>query len=93
MIVKFYATYRQLAGCESCEIPAPDNVLALLKDLTERFPEFRGVILNADGTDKSDYAAIMVSGRYSEHLNGMATKLTDEDVVALMPIVAGGCLP
>ena len=90
MLVKFYATYRQVTGCESCEMPAPEDVLALLHALAEKWPEFRGIILNADGTDKNDYAAIMVSGRYSEHLNGMATKLTDEDVVVLMPIVAVG---
>ena len=90
MIVKFFSTYRQIAGCKSCEMPASDDVLALMKALEERWPEFRNILLNADGTDKSEYVAIMVSGQYIEHVNGMATKLTDADEVDVMPIVAGG---
>ena len=32
----------------------------------------------------------MVSGKYIEHVNGMATKLAETDEVDVMPIVAGG---
>lgn len=90
MIVRFFSTYRQIAGCKSCEMPAPVDVLALLHGLSERWPEFRDFLMNADGTDASDFTAINVNGRYIEHLEGMATKLTDEDEVAITPVVAGG---
>ena len=47
MRVKFVATYRQITGCKSCEMPAPDDVLSLLKALKDRWPEFR-YLLNED---------------------------------------------
>ena len=31
MLVKFLATYRQIANCKSCDMPAPSNVLELME--------------------------------------------------------------
>ena len=90
MLVKFFATYRQIAGCKSCDVSAPQDVLALLGDLSERWPAFRDLILNEDGTDKGDDVIIMVNGRHIDHLDGVATKLTEQDYVAVTPLVAGG---
>ena len=90
MLVKFFATYRQVAGCKSCDVPAPQDVLALMKALSERWPAFRKLILNESGTDKGDDVIILVNGRHIEHLDGVATKLTEEDYVAVTPLVAGG---
>ena len=90
MLVKFFATYRQITGCKTCDVPAPRNVLALMEDLSKRWPAFRNLILNGDGTDKGDDVIIMVNGRHIEHLEGVATKLTEDDYVAITPLVAGG---
>ena len=90
MLVKFFATYRQIAGCRTCNIPAPDNVLALMKELSARWPKFRDLILNEDGTDKGDDVIIMVNGRHIDHLDGVATTLSEDDYVAVTPLVAGG---
>ena len=90
MLVKFFATYRQITGCQSCDVPAPGNVLALMEDLSKRWTEFRSLILSEDGTDKGDDVIIMVNGRHIEHLDGVATKLTEDDYVAITPLVAGG---
>ena len=90
MLVKFFATYRQIAGCKTCDVPAPGDVLALMGVLSERWPAFRNLILNEDGTDKGDDVMIMVNGRRIEHIDGMATKLTEDDYVAVTPLVAGG---
>ena len=90
MLVKFFATYRQITGCKSCDVPAPGNVLTLMEELCGRWPEFRGLVLNEDGTDKGDDVIIMVNGRHIEHLDGMATKLSENDYVAVTPLVAGG---
>ena len=46
--------------------------------------------MNDDGTDKGDDVIIMVNGRHIEHLDGMATTLTEDDYVAVTPLVAGG---
>ncbi|MBQ3329027.1 MAG: MoaD family protein [Eggerthellaceae bacterium] len=90
MLVQFFATYRQIAGCTSCDVPAPVSVLALIADRSKRWPDFRTLILNEDGTDKGDDVIIMVNGRHIEHLDGVHTKLTEEDYVAITPLVAGG---
>ena len=90
MLVKFFATYRQITGCKSCDVSAPQDVLALMDELSERWPAFRELILNEDGTDKGDDVIIMVNGRHIEHLDGVDTKLTEDDYVAVTPLVAGG---
>ena len=73
-----------------CSIEAPETVLALLEVVAARWPEFRDLVLNKEGTDKGADVIIMVNGRHIEHLDGVATKLSDEDTVVLTPVVAGG---
>ena len=90
MLVKFLATYRQIANCKSCNLPAPSNVLELMEALCARWPEFDGLILNAERTDKGNDVIILVNGRHIEHLNGVATPLTEQDYVVITPLVAGG---
>lgn len=90
MLVKFLATYRQIAQCRSFELPAPPTVLALMDELSSRWPEFRELILSKDGTDKGDDVIILVNGRHIEHLDGVSTPLTEADYVVITPLVAGG---
>ena len=90
MQLKFFATYRQVSGCKLCTVPAPHDVLALLHDVSERWPAFRALVLNDDGSDKSDEVIILVNGRHIEHLDGVHTRLSNEDTVAITPVVAGG---
>jgi len=61
-----------------------------MEQLSERWPAFRELILNEDGTDKGDDVIIMVNGRHIEHLDGVATALSEKDYVAITPLVAGG---
>ena len=90
MLVRFFATYRQITGCRSCDMPAPADVLGLLHALSEKWPAFRELVLNEDGTDKGQDAIILVNGRHIEHLDGVATPLAEGDRVAVTPLVAGG---
>ena len=90
MLVKFLATYRQITGCRSCELPAPDDVLGLLQELSARWPAFRGLVLDEAGTGKGDDVVILVNGRHIEHLDGVMTELSEDDHVAITPLVAGG---
>ena len=90
MLVKFFATYRIITGCRSCTLTAPATVSDLFAELVKQWPAFREELLNEDGTDKGSIVRVMVNGRHIEHLDGMATKLSDDDVVAITPQVAGG---
>ncbi len=90
MLLKFLATYRQITGLKQCDIPAPENVLALLHEVSARWPEMRNLVLDASGTEKGDDVIILVNGRHIEHLNGVQTSLSEQDYVLLTPLVAGG---
>lgn len=90
MRVKFFATYREITGCRMCDMPAPDDVLALMAALSKKWPAFRPLLLNADATDLGDDAIVLVNGRHIEHLDGVHTKLGEDDSVAVTPLVAGG---
>ncbi len=90
MLVKFFATYRHIAGCSSFELAAPCDVLALLHELSSRWPAFKPLLLSSDGADLGPDAIVMVNGRHIEHLDGVATPLQDCDRVAVTPLVAGG---
>lgn len=90
MLVKFFATYRQISGCIQCDIDGCASVLELLEAVAQRWPEFRPLLLDASGTEKGDDAIVLVNGRHIEHLEGVATPLVETDYVALTPLVAGG---
>ena len=90
MLVKFFATYRQISGCKTCDIPAPDDVLGLLREPRRPLAGVSRLVLNEAGDGKGDDVIIMVNGRHIEHLDGVRTKLSEQDYVAVTPLVAGG---
>lgn len=90
MKVKFFATYRQIAECESFDAPALCSIHELLKYCSERWPEFCNLLLDKSGKNLGPDLIIMVNGRHIQHLDGIKTKLTEDDVVAITPQMAGG---
>lgn len=90
MNVKFFATYRKIVGKGSIDIPAPRDVLGLLELMEKSYPDFRGLLLNKEHTDKGPDVIVLVNGRHIEHLDGVHTELSEQDYVALTPLVAGG---
>lgn len=90
MLVKFFATYRKIAGTTSIDVEAPSDVMALLRSLSERWPAFRDLFLDETGTRIGDDVIVLVNGRHIEHLDGERTALEDGDRAALTPLVAGG---
>lgn len=90
MIVKFFATYRDITRCKSVELPPERDIAALLRLLEERWPALREKLLSADGNAFGKDAIVLVNGRHAVHLQGLQTPLTDSDTVAVFPVVAGG---
>ena len=89
MLVKFFATFRDIAGCRTTELPAPADVLSLLTHLESAF-HLRGRLLASDGKGLGPDVIVLVNGRHVQHLAGAATPLTDKDIVAVFPVIAGG---
>lgn len=90
MNVKFFATYRMIVGQGCINLPAPRDVLELLEILEQRYPDFQRLLLNDNHTDKGRDAIVLVYGRHIEHLDGVRTPLSEQDYVAVTPLVAGG---
>ena len=90
MLVKFFATYRKISGVTSTSVEAPSDVLALLRELSERWPAFRDLFLDETGEKIGDDVSVMDNGRHIEHRDGARTALCDGYRLALTPLVAGG---
>lgn len=88
--VRFFATVRDITGQKSIETEAEtvrDLLAALSKMFGQRFTD--AVVDNKTGGLKRFYSC-MINGRRIELLQGVDTKLTDNDAIALFPPVGGG---
>jgi len=91
MLVKFFATYRDITRRKDLDVHAVPDVWALLTMLAGRYgSRFRAELIAPDGTDVGVNAIILVNGRNISHLDGKHTRLTEADVISLFPMVAGG---
>lgn len=90
MQVRFFAYLRDFTGCKSVDCAPQPDLKSLVAALCDSFVKLRGRMLNADGTDLHEEIIIMVNGRRVEHLAGLNTKLSPDDVVQIFPVVAGG---
>jgi len=91
MLVKFFATYRDITRRKDEDVPAVPDVWALLTMLAERYgPRLGAELIAPDGADVGANAIILVNGRNISHMGGKHTRLTEADVVSLFPMVAGG---
>ena len=68
------------------------TVLEVLQDLGTRYPGLGDRVFDANG-EIQRYINIYVNSKEIDHLDGPATKVDDDDEVALIPAMAGGALP
>jgi len=72
-------------------MPAPSDMQALLEEVSERYgPALRAGLLSLDGRALGNNAVVLVNGRNIAHLEGIKTPLSEDDVVSIFPLVAGG---
>ena len=92
VLVNFYAVFRGLAGGKSFEIELDNN--ATVKDLLEAIKEQvnERVYEKIIEVQKSDVPGliILVNGKNIEHLDGLETKINENDRVDIFPPGAGG---
>ena len=69
-------------------VPA-STVNELVEKITEQYPSVRSHLLDSSGNLRR-YFNIFVNGTHIRELNGMDTKLEDDDKVILMASAAGG---
>lgn len=79
------------AHCEQqSSVPvAGDTVAEVLEDLTTRFPELRSKLLSEERGLHS-FINVFVNGRNIRDLQGLATGLSENDTLLIVPALAGG---
>jgi molybdopterin synthase sulfur carrier subunit len=92
MKVSFYANMRQIVGDKTVEVPVPEGttVRQLLDEVVGCYPPLREIILN-EKDEVSRSVHVFVNGRGMLQLqDGLATVLSHDDAVDIIPAVAGG---
>lgn len=80
--VKFFATLREITGKRE-EIIEGDNVGDVLKVLYEEYgEEFE--------KELKERSMILVNGKNIEHLEGLKTRVSEEDTISIFPPAGGG---
>jgi molybdopterin synthase sulfur carrier subunit len=92
MKVNFYATLRPIVGGKTVEFETDHDltVQETLDLMVARFPKLRAELLDETGK-MHGHVHFFVNGRDAQFLtNGIATKITPDDVVNVFPAVGGG---
>lgn len=89
VVVRIPGPLRALAdGREAIELPA-GTVSAALEALVDRHPGLRRHLLTEDGTVR-DYVNVFVNDDDIRYLDGPGTAVGAEDVITIVPSIAGG---
>lgn len=80
--------FRRLTSGEARVEAVGTSVDSIIEDLERRYPGFRDLVW-ADG-DILHYVNVYVNGEEVRGLQGSATRLTEGDEVAFVPMLAGG---
>jgi MoaD family protein len=84
-----FTNIKQIIGKKQLEVFA-DTVEDLIDKLIEQYGEvFKEELLDKEGDLKKVYR-IVVNGRNINLLDGFQTKFKDDDMVVIMPAIAGG---
>ena len=92
MKINFHATYRQIVGGKTVDLPLPDGVAVrqLIDEIVRRYPGLREELLDEQGR-LYGHVHVFVNGRDVPFLvEGMETRLQPGDTVDLFPPVGGG---
>lgn len=92
--VEYLGHIRNLIGCErveEIEVADGSSLADLLMALSEKYGEsFQKAVYEKSGADVKPNFIITINGYLLNQLNGVETKLKNNDHVVLMPIVSGG---
>ena len=93
--VKLFGVFRSAAKTNEVDIQVREEnatVKSIIFQLVsqESYASLRQLLLDSETADPRPNALIMVSGREINTLNGLETKLTENDELSLLPVAHGG---
>ncbi|MBE2220580.1 MAG: MoaD family protein [Anaerolineae bacterium] len=86
--VKLFGGLQRKAGTTAVTIPG-SNIQALLQNLFVTHPELETAVTD-DQHHLQPHVRVMVNGHDIELGDGLETAVTDQDVIAIFPPIAGG---
>ena len=93
--VKLFGVFRSAAKTSELNLQIPheyptvkDAISQLIT--TDSFASLKQLLLDGEMADPRPNALIMVSGREIGTLDGLETKLTEDDELSLLPVAHGG---
>ena len=90
VLVKFFATVREITGVKSIELEA-NNINEVLQLLVQKYgSKFKNTVMEGETGELKQFFSCMVNGKRIELLDGYETVLKDNDSIALFPPVGGG---
>ena len=90
VLVKAFATFREVMDSQiDMDLVEGSTILTLLDELTGRYTGLGEMMFDANGTLRN-FINILRNGRNVQFLGGLDTPLSDGDVIALFPPLAGG---
>ncbi len=90
VLVKFFATVREVTGVKNIELDA-NTIRELLDALQVTYGErFTETVMDPNTGNLKQFFSCMINGKRIELLDGYDTELKDNDAVALFPPVGGG---
>lgn len=89
MQVKIPTVLRKHTNGEAQVEASGSTIGELVEDIAGKFPEFRAKILSDDG-QLHRFINVYANDEDVRYLDGLETKVSDGDVVSILPAVAGG---
>jgi MoaD family protein len=90
--LKFIGAMRQISGKTQIIIDFKDDMTlkSLIKRLSRDMPELKKIFGYQELNDQQSNSLILINGREISVLNGVETKIADEDEIVFVPVVHGG---
>ena len=91
--VRMYGVFRKISGVRELDLSLKRRQMKLkevLDELCQRFPGLLNVLFDSELNDPRPNTLIIVNGREIGVLNGLESLITEEDEIALIPVLHGG---
>ncbi len=90
--LKFIGAMRQISGKSQVSIDFKDgmSLKSLIKSLSRDMPELKSIFGDQELNDQQSNSLVLINGREISVLNGLETKIADEDELVFVPVVHGG---